>query len=270
MSRRRSMPHAQDTRRGSDRRRLSQNFLVDPALARRIVRSSGVGADDLVVEVGPGDGILTRHLAAVSRRVLAYELDARRADRLGRRYDGDDRVRCFHADFRSVRAPREPFDVVANVPYGITTDIVRWCLSADKLRSATLVTQLEFARKHSGDFGRWSKLAVAHWPQWAFDLGERVDRRKFRPVPRVDSAVLHLRRRAEPLVPARAMGEYRRLVELGFSGVGGSLAASLRRGLGDRAADRACAAAGISRGRPVGLVPPEAWLRLFAALPARR
>lgn len=266
MPRNRSNPHAPHSRRASNRKRLSQNFLVDPGVARMIAQASRVGPDDLVVEIGPGDGMLTRQLLGRTRGVLAFEKDGRFADRLRRRHAGDDRLRCVHADFRDARAPGEPFAVVANVPYSLTTESVRWCLDARHLTSATLVTQLEFARKHTGDFGRWTKLTVAHWPAWEFTLGRRIGKRSFRPVPSVDSAVLHVRRRRRPLLPRRTLGEYRRLVELGFTGVGGSLHASLRRAVGSRPADRACAAAGIARDAPVGMVPPESWIRLFGSI----
>src|SRR5690606_32639513 len=183
MSRNRSIRHARDTPPRSVRKRLSQNFLTDAATARMIVRVSGITGDDLVLEVGPGDGMLTRRLLSDAGRVIAYEKDPYYAERLRRRHAGDDRIRCLLADFRTVRAPREPFAVVANPPFGITTDIVRWCLAARCLTSATLVTQLEFARKHTGDFGRWTRLAIANWPRTAFELGPRIGRRRFHPVP---------------------------------------------------------------------------------------
>ncbi|THV38658.1 23S ribosomal RNA methyltransferase Erm [Glycomyces buryatensis] len=267
MSRKRSYPHARETRTASTRKRLSQNFLTDPAVARSIVRDSGVGPDDLVLEVGPGDGMITRHLLPVAGHVLAYEKDRHYVERLRRRYAGEERLRCFHADFRDVREPSEAFAVVANAPFSITTDIVRWCLGARNLTSATLVTQIEFARKHSGDFGRWTKLAVSSWPETTLELGRRIGRGRFHPVPQVDAAVLHLERRDEPLLPRRSMGEYRRLVELGFTGVGGSLPASLRRAYPSGVVGRACARAGIARDEPVGFVDPERWLTLFRVLP---
>lgn len=266
MSRNRSNSRAREARGASNRKRLSQNFLVDPDVARMIVRQSRIGADDLVVEIGPGDGMITRQLLARARKVLAFEKDGRLADRLRRRHTDDPRLHCVHTDFRDARAPREPFAVVANVPYSLTTESVRWCLSARHLASATLVTQLEFARKHTGDFGRWTRLAVTNWPAWEFGLGPRIGKRNFRPVPSVDSAILHLTRRRRPLLPGRAMGEYRRLVDLGFSGVGGSLNASLRRSVGSGPADRACEAAGVARDMPVGLVAPESWIRMFESL----
>ncbi|WP_328396497.1 23S ribosomal RNA methyltransferase Erm [Nocardia sp. NBC_00416] len=248
------------------RKTLSQNFLTDTRTARRIVRSSGIGSRDLVLEIGPGDGILTRHLVVHAGRVLAYEKDPRYARRLAARYCGDHRIQVLLADFRGVAPPPQPFAVVANIPFAVSTDIVRWCLAAHRLTSATLLTQYEFARKHSGDYGRWSKLTITHWPDSTFVLGERIDRREFFPVPRVDGAVLHIARRPVPLLPLASGADYRRLVELGFSGVGGSLAASLRRAHPAQQVAAACRAAGISDDAPVGLVSPDAWLTLFQRL----
>ncbi|MEU2037132.1 23S ribosomal RNA methyltransferase Erm [Nocardia niwae] len=270
MSRHRSLPRART--RGSSpattRKALSQNFLADAGVARLIVRASGVGADDLVLEAGPGDGMLTRRLLEAGSRVRAYEKDPRYAALLSRRYADDPRITLHHCDFRTVRPPREPFAVVADVPFGATTDIVRWCLAARWLTSATLLTQLEFARKHSGDYGRWTKLTVSHWPTTAIELGARVGRHSFDPVPQVDAAILRLRNRSAPLLPRERIADYRRLVELGFSGVGGSVAASLRREFPARAVRRACEAAGIPLDQPVGLVSPDRWSTLYRVLRA--
>ncbi|MGK8488669.1 23S ribosomal RNA methyltransferase Erm [Nocardia asiatica] len=270
MSRHRSLSHAHGngSRAAPTRKRLSQNFLTDARAARSIVRASGVTGDDLVLEIGPGDGMLTRQLLGAAGRVRAYEKDPRYAALLHRRYADDPRIRLYHQDFRTVRPPNEPFAVVANVPFAITTDIVRWCLSARQLTSATLLTQLEFARKHSGAYGRWTKLTVGHWPTTVVELGARVDRHCFHPVPQVDAAVLRLRNRPVPLLPRERFGDYRRVVELGFSGVGGSVAASLRREFPAHVVRSACAAAGIPLGQPVGLVSPDRWLTLYRALRA--
>lgn len=265
MSRNRSLPHARDPR-ASTRKRLSQNFLTDAGAARLIVRSSGITAEDLVLEIGPGDGMLTRQLLASAGRIRAYEKDAHYADRLRRRYAGNDRIRLHNKDFRTVPAPDESFAVVANVPFAVTTDIVRWCLAAHHLTSATLLTQLEFARKHSGDYGRWTKLTIAHWPTVAIELGPRIARDNFHPIPRVDTAVLHLRRRPHPLLPDSTLTDYRRLVDLGFSGIGGSLANSLRRRFPPRTVRAACTAAGIAADEPVGLIDPQRWVVLYGSL----
>ncbi|NYI04825.1 ErmE/ErmH/ErmO/ErmR family 23S rRNA (adenine(2058)-N(6))-methyltransferase [Allostreptomyces psammosilenae] len=257
------------TARDRARRELSQNFLRDAETVHRVVRAAALGPDDLVLEVGAGEGPLTVRLAAVCRAVEAYELDPRLADRLrARRAAGGPwrRVRVVHGDFRAAVPPAEPFAVVGNIPYAITSDVVDWCLRAPGLTAATLVTQWEYARKRTGDYGRWSLLTVRTWPEFHWRLLGRIDRRRFRPVPRVDSGLLRLERRPVPLLPAPDAARYRALVEYGFTGVGGSLFASLcRRYPTDRVA-AALAACGVERGAVVGHVHPDQWVALFRRL----
>ncbi|MBR8744026.1 ErmE/ErmH/ErmO/ErmR family 23S rRNA (adenine(2058)-N(6))-methyltransferase [Nocardiopsis sp. MG754419] len=250
-----------------DRRRLSQNFLIDPATARWVVRTARVGPEDLVLEVGPGDGALTRFLTRTAGRVIAHELDPRLVARLVARYrDREPDLRVVHGDFTRSRPPRSPFAVVGNIPYARTSDIVRWCLDARHLTSATLITQLEYARKRTGAYGRWSKVTVLSWPERSWTLAGRIDRGRFRPVPRVDAGVLVLRARTTPLLTPEYLDAYRRLVALGFGGVGGSLSASLRRAHRARRVDRALTAAGVASPTPVGWVTPDQWVTLTRVL----
>lgn len=246
------------------RRELSQHFLRDPRAVRRVVGAAAPRAP-LVVEIGAGDGALTVALADRYPRVLAHEVDAALVPELVRRL-GDRHVEVVVGDALAAPAPSEPFDVVANIPYGLTADIVRWCLAATALRSATLLTQLEYARKRSGHAGRWSRLTVLTWPEVSWHLRGRIPRGAFRPVPRVDGGVLVLTRRDRPLLTAAERPGYRALVELGFTGVGGSLAASLTRVHARPAVSRALAAAGVPRRALVAEVAPVQWLALHRAL----
>ncbi|WP_280236895.1 23S ribosomal RNA methyltransferase Erm [Nocardia cyriacigeorgica] len=263
MSRKHFPPHARTT---STRKRLSQNFLTDVRAARTIIRAAEVTATDLVLEIGAGDGMLTAQLLDRVHRVIAYEKDRHYARRLRARYDDNPRIRVIGDDVLRANPPGLPFVVVANIPFGISTDILRWCLQARQLTSATLLTQREFARKYSGDYQRWSKLTVTRWPTVTMTLGPSIGRGSFDPVPRVDAAVLRLTRRPQPLLPDAALADYNDLVELGFSGVGGSLAASLRRAHPAPAVRAACAAAGIAADEPVGLVDPDRWITLYRHL----
>ncbi|WP_405793499.1 ErmE/ErmH/ErmO/ErmR family 23S rRNA (adenine(2058)-N(6))-methyltransferase [Streptomyces sp. NBC_01506] len=258
------MARSQQHRRS---RTLSQNFLTDRATAARVVRAARPDPAGLLLEVGPGKGALTTALAPHCRELRAYEIDAGLVPELRSTFAAAPHVRVYERDFVTVRPPREPFAVVGNVPFSRTADIVDWCLRAPALTDATLITQLEYARKRTGDFGRWSLRTVETWPYVEWLLLGRVGRREFRPVPRVDAAILRLERRPRPLLPTAQLADYRRLVEVGFSGVGGSLYASLRRaGHARRRLDAAFETAGVDRTAIVAFVPPAAWLTLHLKL----
>ncbi|MEH0986179.1 ErmE/ErmH/ErmO/ErmR family 23S rRNA (adenine(2058)-N(6))-methyltransferase [Micromonospora sp. CPCC 205556] len=257
------------TARDRSRRVLSQNFLTDPAATARLVRAARPGPDDLLLEVGAGRGQLTRALAARCGRLVAYEIDPLVAPDLAALCARLPRVEHRQADFLAARPPAEPFSVVGNIPWSLTAAVVRWCLAAPGLRAATLLTQLEYARKRSGDHGRWSRLTVLTWPEHHWRLVGRVPRTAFRPVPGVDGGILRIDRRPEPLLPPAALPAYRRMVEIGFGGVGGSLAASLSTAYPRARVDGALRAARLDPATPVGLVWPEQWLMLFRLLHAR-
>jgi 23S rRNA (adenine-N6)-dimethyltransferase len=239
---------------------LSQNFLVDAHAVEQLVKAADpVG---LVLEPGAGQGAVTLALARAGARVVGYELDSRLAGMLAARTRKHPRITVIRGDFTAARAPQEPFAVVGNIPYAITSQIVDWCLRAPDLTSATLLTQREYARKRTGDYGRWSLVTVESWPWFDWRLGATIGRQSFRPVPSVDSAILRIDRRARPLVEHPR--DWQELVELGFGGVGGSLAASLATrydGVG-----RALAAARIAPDAPVGHVHPDQWITLWERL----
>lgn len=252
--------------RARARRELSQNFLADRAAIARYARAVGGGPGDLVVEAGAGDGRITAALAARAGRVVAYEIDPVLAARLRRRCRELPHVRCVTGDFLRARPPSDPFHLAGNIPYSATSRIVAWALQAPALRSATLITQLEYARRRTGDYGRWSRLTVRTWPVFSWRMGGRIDRGRFRPVPRVDAAVLRLDRRERPLLPAGAMRDHVRCVDLGFTGRGGTLHASLRAAYPRRRLDAAFRAAGVPRDAVVAHVHPDQWVTLVAVL----
>ncbi|MDH6453731.1 MULTISPECIES: ErmE/ErmH/ErmO/ErmR family 23S rRNA (adenine(2058)-N(6))-methyltransferase [unclassified Streptomyces] len=250
-------------------RALSQNFLTDRTAAARLARLAVPHPKaGLVLEVGAGKGALTELLAPRCRRLLAYEIDERLVPQLDARFRSASQVQVVAGDFLAARPPRTPFSVAGNVPFSRTAAIVHWCLTAPALTDATLLTQLEYARKRTGDYGRWTSLTVLSWPRYEWRLVGRVGRHGFRPVPRVDAGILRIERRRTPLLDPAALSGWRHLVELGFSGVGGSLHASLCRAHPRRRVDAAFRGAGVDRAVLVGEVSPDRWLRLHEGLEA--
>ncbi len=167
-----------------------------------------------MLDIGAGRGALTRPLARAGAEVWAVEPDpvwaARLADALADDRTIDARaVRIIRADARRISLPDRPYRVVANLPFGLTTDLLRLLLDdpaagPDRL---DLLVQREVARKHAANPPR--HLRTAAWaPWWTFELGWTVPRHAFRPVPAVDAAVLTIRRRAEPVLPERLAPDF--------------------------------------------------------------
>jgi len=206
------------TARDARRRAYGQNFLASRALAAQLVRDAKVEPGDLVVELGAGAGILTAQLARRARGVQAVELDPVWAERLRRRFAGSERVDVIEADLVRVPLPAEPFRVVANLPFGETSRLLRRLLDdpATALARADLILQWEVARKRAGR--PRTALSAAWSPWWRFRLGRRIPPTAFRPRPAVDACVLVVERRGEPLLPPEAAAPFRDFVRSLFAG----------------------------------------------------
>jgi 23S rRNA (adenine-N6)-dimethyltransferase len=252
--------------RDQRRRELSQNYLRGPEAARQFLSALRLAPDVLCLEVGAGEGILTTRLAALTGEVIAYEIDDHLVDRLRARVASRPNVRVVVGDFLAARPPSRAFQVVGNAPFSLTSPIIDWCLRASRMTTATIITQLEYARKRTGGYGRWSQLTVSTWPQVRWELRGTIPRTEFRPVPRVDAGILLLERRPEPLISPARQAAYRRLVQAGFTGVGGSVQASLRRTYPPDKVAAACASAGLDRRTIVAYVTPVQWIQIFNGL----
>ena len=254
------------TEQDRNRRTFGQNFLRDRRFITWIAESAGLNPGLPVIEAGPGEGLLTEALAKRGRGVTAYEIDPRLAATFRKRFADRADIDIVPGDFLESEPPREPFAFVGAIPYGITSAIVDWCLDAPSIVSATMVTQLEFARKRTGEYGRWSKRTVLTWPRFEWAFVGKIDRRLFRPVPKVDSAILRLRRRDPELLSDARLAHYKDLVELGFSGIGGSVRASLQRRHPRRRVAAALEHAEIGQDTMVAFVHPDQWLLIFDRL----
>ncbi len=143
---------------------------------------------DLVVDLGAGTGGVTGPLLDAGARVVAVELHPRRATTLRERYGA--RVVVVRADLRDLRLPTRPFRVVASPPYQLSSVVVAALLGTDRLLSADLVLQRATARRLASAPPR-----ARHTRRYRLEVGRPVPRTAFAPPPRVDSAVLRIRRR---------------------------------------------------------------------------
>ena len=193
----------------SRRPKLGQHFLRDVRYAERAVEAAELRAKDVVLEVGPGKGVLTRLLAPRCAKVVAIELDEELADALD-----VPKVELVRGDAAQVPLPR--FDAcVSNLPYQISSPFL-FRLLACEFRVAVLMVQKEFAdrlvaKPGTGDYGR---LSVNAQRRAALDIVAKVPPGAFDPPPQVDSAIVRLRPRPAAFdVPAN----YDAVVERAFA-----------------------------------------------------
>ena len=247
------------------RHELGQNFLVDPSVTAALAEHAGRWAPRPLLELAAGDGALTAALLGLGRPLTAIELDPRRVQRLRHRFGAGVRVR--HGDLTAEPLDR-PVDVVSNVPFGLTTPLLRRLLRAPRWAHALLLLQWEVARKRAA-VGGTTLLTAQCWPWFEFVLHERVPARAFRPVPSVDGGVLEIVRREAPLVPGAERAGYQRLVGEVFTGRGRGVIDVVARRLGRPLARRWATELGLTGSTPARDLDVAAWVRLHE-LGARR
>ncbi|WOF22423.1 23S ribosomal RNA methyltransferase Erm [Microbacterium betulae] len=207
------------------RHELGQNFLVHRPTLDRIVSIVGDTTGD-ILEIGAGDGALTVRLARLRRDLTAIEIDGSRVDVLRRRLP---HVAVEHADV--LRHPLDVPVIVGNVPFHLTTPILRRLLGRRRWHVAVLLTQWEVARKRAGVGGGTMMTAQAA-PWFVFALRGRVPADGFRPRPAVDGGLLVIARRERPLVPDAERRAYERFVRAVFAGPGRGVADMVRNATG--------------------------------------
>jgi 16S rRNA (adenine1518-N6/adenine1519-N6)-dimethyltransferase len=201
---------------------LGQHFLTDEEVLATIIESAGIVEDDDILEIGPGIGVLTRELLKHARTVTAIELDHRLIPLLelftkGIRHDRPDVLRIIEGNALAVGFPSTPYKIVANIPYHITSPLLRHAFLESSVRpkSLTLLIQREVAQKicDTENAGMLTIL-VALFGTPIFI--RRVPPACFLPPPAVDSAVLHIESHAEPLADSATIERIFRLTKLAF------------------------------------------------------
>ena len=264
------------------RKRLGQNFLVDPAALSRIVSAADLSSDDTVVDVGAGLGTLTRPLAEQAGRVVAVELDDRLVEILRERLADLSNVQIIHGDILG-RAKRDGkglgldfpnlgYKVVANLPYYITSAVLRRFLGQEPRPSLMVVTvQREVAERIVAGPGAMSLLAVSVQFYGQPQIVARIAAGAFYPVPNVDSAVMRIDVDEKPTVMMnRGIDEvtFFRVARAGFSQKRKMLRNSLSAGLGLSPVhvEEALGHAGVDARRRAQTLSLQEWALVTAAL----
>jgi 16S rRNA (adenine1518-N6/adenine1519-N6)-dimethyltransferase len=178
------------------KKRYGQHFLSDRNILQRIVRLAAIARDDIVIEIGPGAGSLTRELAGAARRVIAIEIDRDLIPKLRGSLPGNVEIveaDALETDFEKLAGG--PFHLVGNLPYNIATPLLKRFIAARRtILDVTIMLQREVgerirARPGTAAYGPLSILVQYYaTPRWGFTIPPGA----FTPPPKVDSAVIRL------------------------------------------------------------------------------
>ncbi len=260
-----------------------QNFVVDPNTVRKVVRDAGVGAGDLVLEIGPGLGSLTLALREVGARVVAVEVDAGMVRALEEVLGDDPDVRIVHADALAadpveLLGGEQPAGLVANLPYNIATPLVLRYLGVGIFPALTVMVQREVGQRWTARPGTalYAGVSVKIAALSRARILAPVSRTAFYPVPNVDSVTVRL----EPVgwVHPVARADLFAIVDAGFAQrrkrLRNALAAGGGRGDAPRLTpaevEEALERAGVPAGARAEELDLDAWVRLAGALSGSR
>lgn len=215
---------------------LGQNFLTDPGILDSIVDAAEVKSEDTVLEIGAGLGHLTRHLAGTAKQVVAVELDKRLISILEQNLQPFSNIRIVQGDILQLKPSdliaEDNYLVVANIPYYITSSIIRNLLeSGVKPKRIILTIQYEVAQRVCAVSGQMSVLALSVLIYGEPILVRRIPAKAFYPTPKVDSAIIRIDLYPEPILPAEKREIFFKLVKAGFLHKRKTLRNSLSAGL---------------------------------------
>lgn len=216
---------------------LGQNFLVDQSHRARIVAAADLTLADTVLEVGPGPGVLTELIAEQAGRVIAVELDDRLIPFLKARFAGQPQVTIVHADILETDpgglTGGASYKVVANLPYYITSAVIRHLLESHPAPDVLVLTvQREVAERMVAQPPEMNLLALGVQFYCTARIVGKIPAGAFYPAPKVDSAVVRLDRRATPVADDVGAGAFFEVARAGFSQPRKQLRNSLAAGMG--------------------------------------
>ncbi len=248
---------------------LGQNFLVDPVALQRVVEAAEIAPDDAVLEVGAGLGSLTRHLALAARLVAAVELDRQLVPVLQEVIAPFPNVRVYAGDMLLLDpadlVDRPGYLVVANIPYYITSALIRHLLEAERKPARMVLTvQREVAQRICADPGDMSLLALSVQLYGQPRIAARIPAGAFYPAPNVDSSVVRVDISEQPRISPGQIEDFFRLAKSGFSQKRKTLRNTLAAGLRWKPPQAAALleTAGIDPQRRAETLSLEEWRRL--------
>lgn len=191
------------------KKKFGQNFIKNKRVVERIVNESEIPDDTLVIEVGPGKGVLTNELCKKAKQVISYEIDLELKPFLDSQFGSIENVEIIYDDFlkRNIEKDINKYQYreiyfIANVPYYITTPILMKIMNILSVSKIVMMVQKEVGERFSAKCGSKSYSSISVYLNYFFDIHKLfvVDRSEFVPVPNVDSIIVSFTRKNDTLL----------------------------------------------------------------------
>jgi 16S rRNA A1518/A1519 N6-dimethyltransferase RsmA/KsgA/DIM1 with predicted DNA glycosylase/AP lyase activity len=197
----------------------SQHFFRSPQLIKELIGHSTIKSDDLVLDIGAGSGTISSVLATRVKSVAAYEFEPRTAETLKLNMRQYANVRVIEGDFLTMPLPNGPYKIFSNIPFHLSSPIIHKITEADNPpQAAYLIVQKQFANKLLPSSDHFTgQLGMVIGPQFAVRIRKHLLRSDYSPPPNVDTVMIELLLRPEPLLSKSDMPAYREFIVGCFS-----------------------------------------------------
>jgi 23S rRNA (adenine-N6)-dimethyltransferase len=220
---------------------------------------------DLILEIGPGKGIITDALVKTGHKVVVIEVDNKLAEELRKRFSYTKNISVIRDDFLRYVFPREKFIIVSNIPFDITADIIRKITSDDSfMRAAYLILQKEAAFKFVGVPYASSPL-LSHFLQINFEISYLVDipRSNFTPRPKYDAAFISIKKRKPPIFDESGVGQFKDFLSYIFDRSRPKLKDALKSVFSDLQIKKIFSNLKLENGASLRQIPFDVWVNIY-------
>lgn len=246
------------------RKLLSQNFLNNQKLVSQLVGSSSIGKKDLVVEIGPGKGIITVELVKHAGHVIAVELDTFWYKFLKQKLQVNN-FTLYHSDFLSFQLPKLPYKVFANVPFSIEGKIIHQLIEhQNPPQDCYVIIMDELANRLCVKKGE-NMFSIMHKPWYDFSIIHQFKPSDFSPMPSVKPVLFRFIRKKPPLLHFNERQKYQKFIRIGF-GDGQPIRNNLKRVYSQQHIDAAFQHLSLAKKSKPSQIKLGDWIALYKQL----
>lgn len=246
--------------------RYSQNFLKNRDLVRHLLERSSINSDDVVYEIGAGEGIITQALSTTCKKVIAYEIDENLSYKLKQRFENH-RAEIRSQDFLKSSLPDYEYKVFSNIPFNLTAEIIKkLAFSANPPIDSYLIVQKEAAKKFLGKRlnANNSLISVLMQANFEMSLFYEFNRNDFIPRPMVDIVMIKSQKRDNPLIKRESLNDFYDFITFAFSQFAPDISKGLKKTLNPQIIASIAKQDNFSTSAKPSEVPLEGWVELFS------